>query len=128
MTRMTIAINELKNHNLPYIVVVTNPTSGGLSASIVSLSDICIGERGATFAFAGKRVIQNTFKGDLPENFQDVSWQKERGQVDIVLDRKDILPTISTLLSILLKKHSTIKTDESDSLIENYNQETKEAS
>ena len=114
MTRMTIAINELKKNNLPYIVVITNPTAGGLSASISSTGDICIGERGATMAFAGRRIVQGTTKSELPDNFQTVNWQKEKGQVDIVLDRKDILPTIEKLLSILLKKNSVISTEKNE--------------
>ena len=114
MTRMTIAINELKKNNLPYIVVITNPSTGGLSASISSTGDICIGERGATMAFAGRRIVQATTKSELPDNFQTVNWQKEKGQVDIVLDRKDILPTIEKLLSILLKKNSVISTEKNE--------------
>ena len=128
MTRMTIAINELKKNNLPYIVVISNPTTGGLSASIVSTSDICIGESNSTYAFAGRRIVEATSKTDLPENFQTVNWQMEKGQVDMVLDRKDIAPTIGTLLSILLKKHKSENIEENNSLIENPTQETKEAS
>ena len=60
------------------------------------------------------RVVQATTKSELPENFQTVEWQKEKGQVDIVLDRKDILPTIEKLLSILLKKNSAISTEENE--------------
>ena len=132
MTRMTIAINELKKNNLPYIVVISNPTTGGLSASIVSTSDICIGEGGpnggATFAFAGRRIVEATQKTELPSDFQTVSWQKTKGQVDMILDRKDIAPTIGTLLSILLKKQKSENIEENDSLIENPTQETKQAS
>ena len=130
MTRMTIAINELKKNNLPYIVVITNPTTGGLSASIVSTSDICIGEGGpnggATYAFAGRRIVEATTKSDLPSDFQTVTWQKSKGQVDIVLDRKDIAPTIGTLLSILLKKNS-ISTEEIDETSEDTQQISKTA-
>jgi len=114
MTRMTIAINELKKNNLPYLVVVASPSTGGLQASIASTGDICIGERGATMAFAGKRIVEATTKTELPNNFQTVEWQMEKGQVDIVLDRKDILPTIEKLLSILLKKNSVISTEENE--------------
>lgn len=132
MTRMTIAINELRKNNLPYIVVITNPTTGGLSASIVSTSDICIGEGGdqggATFAFAGRRIVEATTKSDLPTDFQTVGWQKSKGQVDMVLDRKDITHTIGTLLSILLKKHKSENIEENNSLIKDPVQENKEAS
>ena len=128
MTRMTIAINELKKNNLPYIVVISNPTTGGLSASIVSTSDICIGESNSTYAFAGRRIVEATSKIDLPENFQTVNWQMEKGQVDMVLDRTDIAPTIGTLLSILLKKQKSENIEGNDSLIENPTQENKQAS
>ena len=114
MTRMTIGINELKKNNLPYIVVIASPSTGGLQASISSTGDICIGERGATMAFAGKRIVQATEKTDLPDDFQTVEWQMEKGQVSMVLDRKDITPTIGTLLSILLKKNSAINTEENE--------------
>ena len=114
MTRMTIAINELKKNNLPYLVVIASPSTGGLQASIASTGDICIGERGATMAFAGRRIVQATTKSELPDNFQTVEWQMEKGQVDMVLDRKDILPTIGILLSILLKKNSDISTEENE--------------
>jgi acetyl-CoA carboxylase carboxyl transferase subunit beta len=115
MTRMTVGINELRKHNLPYIVVATSPTTGGLTASIASLSDVCIGETGATWAFAGRRIVENTEKSQLPDNFQTVEWaQKKGGQIDMVLDRKDIHPTLGTLLSILLKKNSAISSEQNE--------------
>ena len=114
MTRMTIGINELKKNNLPYIVVIASPSTGGLQASICSTGDICIGEKNATMAFAGRRIVEATSQTDLPENFQTVEWQMEKGQVDIVLERKDIAPTIGTLLSILLKKNSAISTEQNE--------------
>ncbi len=126
MTRMTIAINELKKNNLPYIVVIASPSTGGLQASIASTGDICIGEKGATMAFAGRRIVQATSKSELPENFQTVEWQLQKGQVDIVLDRKDILPTIEKLLSILLKKNSDISSEQNETTERNI--EAREAS
>ena len=115
MTRMTIAINELKAAGLFFGVVITSPTTGGLSASIVSLSDICWAESGATYAFAGKRIVQAQTPGELPENFQTAEWARDKsGQIDLVLDRKDIYPSISKILSILLKKNSAIKTVENE--------------
>ena len=117
MTRMTVAINALRENNLPYIVVGTSPTTGGLTASIASLSDICIGETGATWAFAGRRIVENTEKGQLPENFQTVEWAK--GQIDLICDRKDIHPTIGTLLSILLKKNSSINSEKNETSEDN---------
>ena len=128
MTRMTVGINELKKNNLPYIVVISSPSTGGLQASIASTGDVCIGESKATMAFAGKRIVQATEKSDLPDDFQTVEWQMEKGQVDMVLDRKDIAPKIGTLLSILLKKHKSENIDKDNSLIKDPTQETKEAS
>ena len=128
MTRMTIGINELKKNNLPYIVVVASPSTGGLQASIASTGDVCIGERNATMAFAGRRIVEATSQTDLPENFQTVEWQMEKGQVDMVLDRKDIAPTIGTLLSILLKKQSSETIEENDITNVSSPDETKAAS
>jgi len=104
MTRTVLAVNELKKNNLPYIVVMTNPTTGGVSASFATLGDILIGEPKSVIAFAGRRVIQNTVKEDLPENFQTAEFVKDHGGIDLVVERKYLRSTISTLLSILLKK------------------------
>jgi len=79
-------------------------------------------------AFAGRRIVEATSQTDLPENFQTVEWQMEKGQVDMVLDRKDIAPTIGTLLSILLKKQSSETIEENDITNVNSPHETKAAS
>tara|TARA_B100000945_G_C20381051_1_gene597277 strand:+ start:65 stop:985 length:921 start_codon:yes stop_codon:yes gene_type:complete len=104
MTRTVLAVNELKKNNLPYIVVMTNPTTGGVSASFATLGDILIGEPKSVIAFAGRRVIQNTVKEELPEDFQTAEFVKDHGGIDLVVERKYMGSTISTLLSILLKK------------------------
>ena len=104
MTRTTLAINELKKNNLPYIVVMTNPTTGGVSASFATLGDILIGEPKSVIAFAGRRVIQNTVKEELPEDFQTAEFVRDHGGIDLVIERKYLRSTISTLISILLKK------------------------
>ena len=128
MTRMTVGINELRKNNLPYIVIATSPTTGGLTASIASISDVCIGETGATWAFAGRRIVENTEKSQLPENFQTVEWAKEKsGQIDMILDRKDIHTTLGTLLSILLKRNSVITSVQNETT-ENSEQLSKVAS
>ena len=103
MTRTVLAVNELKKKNLPYIVVMTNPTTGGVSASFATLGDILIAEPKAICAFAGRRVIENTVKEDLPKDFQTAEFVKDHGGIDLVVERKYIKSTISTLLSILLK-------------------------
>ncbi len=104
MTRCVLGVHELKKANVPYIVVMTNPTAGGVTASFAGLGDILIGEPKAIIAFAGRRVIQDTVKEDLPEEFQTAEFVKEHGGIDLVVERKYLRSTISTILSILLKK------------------------
>jgi len=111
MTRTTLAINELKKNNLPYIVVITDPTAGGITASYAMLGDIHIAEPGALICFAGKRVIQGTVKEELPENFQTSEYVEKTGFVDLIIERKHLAEKIGTLLSILLKKNSAISTE-----------------
>ena len=114
MTRTTLAVNELKKNNIPYIVCFTDPTAGGITASFASLGDIIIAEPNCLIAFAGRRVIQATVKEDLPENFQRAEYVQECGFVDLIVERKDLQEKISSLLSILLKKNSDINTKISD--------------
>ena len=114
MTRTTLAINELKNKNLPYLVLITDPTAGGITASYAMLGDIHIAEPGSLIAFAGKRVIQGTVKEELPENFQTSEYVQKSGFVDLIVERKDLSEKIGTLLSILLKKNSAISTEENE--------------
>ena len=104
MTRSVLAVHEFKKTNLPYIVIMTNPTAGGVTASFAGLGDILIGEPKAIIAFAGRRVIQDTVKEELPEEFQTAEFVKEHGGIDMVVERKYLRSTVSTLLSILLKK------------------------
>ena len=108
MTRTTLAINELKKNNLPYLVILTDPTAGGITASYAMLGDIHLAEPGALIAFAGARVIQGTVREELPENFQKSEYVEKTGFVDLIVERKDLREKIGTLLSILLKKNSAI--------------------
>ena len=108
MTRTTLAINELKKNNLPYIVVLTDPTAGGITASYAMLGDIHLAEPGALIAFAGARVIQGTVREELPEGFQRSEYVEKTGFVDLIVERKDLREKIGSLLSILLKKNSAI--------------------
>ncbi|MDB2341547.1 acetyl-CoA carboxylase carboxyl transferase subunit beta [Candidatus Pelagibacter bacterium] len=110
MTRTTLAINELKKNNLPYIVVLTDPTAGGITASYAMLGDIHLAEPGALIAFAGARVIQGTVREELPNGFQISEYVEKTGFVDLIVHRKDLREKIGTLLSILLKKNSAINT------------------
>ena len=114
MTRTTLAINELKSNNLLYLVLITDPTAGGITASYAMLGDIHIAEPGSLIAFAGKRVIQGTVKEELPENFQTSEYVQKTGFVDLIIERKDLVERIGTLLSILLKKNSAISTEENE--------------
>jgi len=108
MTRTTLAVNELKKNNLPYIVVLTDPTAGGITASYAMLGDIHMAEPGALIAFAGSRVIQGTVREELPEGFQRSEYVEKTGFVDLIVERKDLREKIGMLLSILLKKNSVI--------------------
>ena len=103
-------INELKKNNLPYIVVLTDPTAGGITASYAMLGDIHIAEPGALIAFAGARVIQGTVREELPVGFQRSEYVEKTGFVDLIVERKDLREKIRVLLSILLKKNSAINT------------------
>ena len=108
MTRTTLAINEVKAAGLPYIVVLTDPTAGGITASYAMLGDIHIAEPGALIAFAGARVIQGTVREELPVGFQRSEYVEKTGFVDLIVERKDLREKIRVLLSILLKKNSAI--------------------
>lgn len=108
MTRTTLAINELKKNNLPYLVCLTDPTAGGITASFAMLGDIAFAEPGALIAFAGKRVIQATVKEELPSDFQKSEYVEKCGFVDLIVNRKDLREKIGSILSILLKKNSAI--------------------
>ena len=114
MTRTTLAINELKKNNLPYIVVLTDPTAGGITASYAMLGDIHMAEPGALIAFAGSRVIQGTVREELPEGFQRSEYVEKTGFVDLIVERKDLREKLGSLLSILLKKNSAINSSENE--------------
>ena len=114
MTRTTLAINELKKNNLPYLVLITDPTAGGITASYAMLGDLHIAEPGALIAFAGARVIQGTVKEQLPEGFQRSEYVEKTGFVDLIVERKDLANKLGILLSILLKKNSDINSEENE--------------
>ena len=127
MTRTTLAINELKKNNLPYIVCFVDPCAGGISASFAMLGDIHFAEPGSLIAFAGKRVIQATVKEELPQGFQTAEFVEKHGFVDKVVHRKDIKHQIGLILSILLKKNSEVNSEINNETSEP-NIETREAS
>ena len=108
LTRTTLAINELKKNNLPYLVVLCDPTAGGITASYAMIGDLHFAEPGALVAFAGSRVIQGTVKEELPENFQKSEYVQKTGFIDLIVERKDLKEKIGSILSILLKKNPDI--------------------
>ena len=98
MPRTVAAVELLNQNNLPYIVVLTEPTTGGVTASFAMLGDITIAEKGSTIGFAGKRVIQDTIREELPINFQKAEYLKDHGMVDIVTHRKELKETLYKVL------------------------------
>jgi acetyl-CoA carboxylase carboxyl transferase subunit beta len=103
MARTTVAINMVKNAKLPYIVVFTDPTTGGVSASFAMLGDIHISEPKATIGFTGARVIEQTMRQKLPEGFQTAEYLLEHGMVDMVVHRKELKKTLGRILNLLTK-------------------------
>ena len=104
MPRTTLAIEELKEVDLPYVVILTDPTSGGVSASYAMLGDIHLAEPDAMIAFSGPRVIEQTIREKLPDGFQRSEFLREKGQVDIVVDRREMKETLGRVLGHLMPK------------------------
>ena len=103
LPRTTVAVNRHKEAGLPYIVVLTNPTTGGVTASYAMLGDVHIAEPGALIGFAGPRVIEQTIREKLPEGFQRAEYLMEHGMVDMVVSRLELKATIARLLKIWMK-------------------------
>ncbi|RWO92862.1 acetyl-CoA carboxylase, carboxyltransferase subunit beta [Mesorhizobium sp.] len=103
LPRTTIGVDRLKEAGLPYIVVLTNPTTGGVTASYAMLGDVHIAEPGALIGFAGPRVIEQTIREKLPDGFQRSEYLMEHGMVDMVVSRLEMRQTIARLLKMLLK-------------------------
>lgn len=104
LPRTTVVVNMLKEAGLPYIVVLTNPTTGGVTASYAMLGDLHIAEPGAEICFAGKRVIEQTIREKLPEGFQTSEYLLEHGMVDMVISRHEIPDTLARVLKIMTKQ------------------------
>ena len=103
MPRTTVAVQRLRAARLPYIVVLTNPTTGGVTASYAMLGDVHIAEPGAVIGFAGARVIEQTIRERLPEGFQRAEYLKDHGMVDMVVPRTELRATLARLCSVLMK-------------------------
>jgi acetyl-CoA carboxylase carboxyl transferase subunit beta len=102
LARTTVAVDRLKEAGLPYIVVLTNPTTGGVTASYAMLGDVHIAEPGAVIGFAGARVIEQTIREKLPEGFQRSEYLMEHGMVDMVVSRLQMKETVARLLKIFV--------------------------
>jgi acetyl-CoA carboxylase carboxyl transferase subunit beta len=103
MPRTTIAVQRLRKANLPYIVVLTNPTTGGVTASYAMLGDVQIAEPGAVIGFAGARVIEQTIRERLPEGFQRAEYLEAHGMIDMVVHRHDMRATLARICALLTR-------------------------
>lgn len=101
MTKTSAALAKLSQHNIPYISVLTNPTMGGVSASLATLGDIIIAEPNALIGFSGPRVIEQTIRQTLPEGFQRSDFLFEHGAIDMIVDRRQLRKRIASLLNKL---------------------------
>mgnify|MGYP001058081237 CR=1 FL=1 len=106
LARTTVAVDRLKEAGLPYIVVLTNPTTGGVTASYAMLGDVHIAEPGAVIGFAGARVIEQTIREKLPEGFQRSEYLMEHGMVDMVVSRLEMKETVARLLKMFVKQET----------------------
>jgi len=105
MPRSIIAVDEVKEAGLPYIVLLSDPTTGGVSASFAMLGDIAIAEPGAVIGFAGARVIEETIREKLPEGFQRAEYLRDHGMVDLVVPRAELRETLIRIIDLL--RHPT---------------------
>lgn len=101
MARTTVAVDKVKEKGLPYIVLLTDPTTGGVSASFAMLGDIQIAEPGAVIGFAGARVIESTIRETLPEGFQKAEYLLAHGMIDMVVPRKDLHETLARIIGMI---------------------------
>ena len=106
MARTTVAVEKIKEEKLPYIVVLTDPTTGGVSASFAMIGDIAIAEKGATIAFAGRRVVEQTIGEKLPDDAQTSEFLFKKGMVDIVVDRTELKDTLGKIINVLMTKNN----------------------
>ncbi len=104
MARTTIAVEEIREAGLPYVVVLADPTTGGVTASFAMLGDVAIAEPGAVIGFAGQRVIEQTIRETLPEGFQRAEYLLDHGMVDMVVHRVELRDTLIRVLSLLLRR------------------------
>ena len=101
MSKTTAAISRLRKDSIPFISILTDPTMGGVSASLAMLGDVIIGEPGALVGFAGPRVIEQTVRQTLPEGFQRTEFLLEHGAIDMIVDRRQLRDSVASLLGKL---------------------------
>jgi acetyl-CoA carboxylase carboxyl transferase subunit beta len=111
LPRTTVAVQMLREVKRPYIVVLTNPTTGGVTASYAMLGDVHIAEPGALIGFAGPRVIEQTIREKLPEGFQRAEYLRDHGMVDMVVHRRQLRPTLANLCRIFTKAQAKAPAD-----------------
>ncbi|MBX3570700.1 MAG: acetyl-CoA carboxylase, carboxyltransferase subunit beta [Rhizobiaceae bacterium] len=104
LPRTTVAVDRFKESGLPYVVVLTNPTTGGVTASYAMLGDVHIAEPGALIGFAGRRVIEGTIREKLPDDFQTAEYLQEHGMVDMVVPRHRLKGTVTRLVALFTKR------------------------
>jgi acetyl-CoA carboxylase carboxyl transferase subunit beta len=108
LPRTTIAVEALHDEKLPYIVVLTNPTTGGVTASYAMLGDIQIAEPGALIGFAGPRVIEQTVREKLPEGFQRAEFLLDKGALDMIVDRRNLRDELARMLAMLTRQPAPV--------------------
>jgi acetyl-CoA carboxylase carboxyl transferase subunit beta len=108
MAKTSAALNRLAQHRLPYVSVLTDPTMGGVSASLAMLGDVIVAEPNALIGFAGPRVIEQTVRETLPEGFQRSEFLIEHGAIDMIVDRREMRDRLATLLGLLMAGHSAL--------------------
>jgi acetyl-CoA carboxylase carboxyl transferase subunit beta len=109
MPRTTIAVQKLREARLPYLVVLTDPTTGGVTASYAMLGDVHIAEPGALICFAGPRVIQQTIREQLPEGFQKAEYLLAHGMIDMVVHRHKLRETLARLCRLMTANSAAVR-------------------
>lgn len=126
LPRTTVGVQRMKDAGVPYIVVLTNPTTGGVSASYAMLGDVHIAEPGAVIGFAGRRVIEGTIREKLPDDFQTSEYLLEHGMIDMIVSRLELKSTISRIVRLMLDMPAFISPDAEDQLALEAPADTKE--
>ena len=109
LPRTVVAVDKVREAGLPYFVLLAHPTTGGVTASFAMLGDIQIAEPGAIIGFAGRRVIEETVREKLPDDFQTAEYLQEHGMVDAVVSRADQPEFLSRTIALLMRKPATAR-------------------